>query len=101
MSAQRKQAILAVCNKHDVIICEDDPYSSLQFESWKLGAECATEATVSTDPKEFLDILSPSFLRFDIEGRVIRLDTFSKTLCPGGRVGWFTTNPQFRERLLR
>jgi aromatic amino acid aminotransferase I len=37
----------------------------------------------------------------DTEGRVIRLDSFSKTLFPGLRLGYFIANPLFIERLLR
>lgn len=39
--------------------------------------------------------------RVDTQGRVIRLDTFSKTIAPGVRLGWFTCNPMFAERLER
>lgn len=45
--------------------------------------------------------LSPSYLTFDYQGRVIRLDTFSKTVAPGCRLGWITSNARFSERLLR
>ncbi|KAJ2904803.1 uncharacterized protein MKZ38_007159 [Zalerion maritima] len=34
--------------------------------------------------------LIPSFLNLDTDGRVIRLDSFSKTLIPGLRLGWIT-----------
>jgi aromatic amino acid aminotransferase I len=51
--------------------------------------------------KEFLSSLVPSFLRYDFQGRVIRLESFSKTLSPGLRIGYFVANPQFTERLLR
>lgn len=37
----------------------------------------------------------------DIQGRVIRMDTFSKTVAPGVRLGWFTCNPMFAERFER
>lgn len=37
----------------------------------------------------------------DTQGRVIRLDSFSKTLFPGLRLGYFVANPVFTERLLR
>lgn len=50
---------------------------------------------------EFLDSLVPSFLSLDVDGRVIRLDTFSKTVAPGCRLGWMTAQPAFIERLLR
>lgn len=37
----------------------------------------------------------------DTQGRVIRIDTVSKFLAPGLRLGWFTTSPLFAERLER
>lgn len=45
--------------------------------------------------------LVPPFVQLDTEGRVIRLDTFSKTISPGSRLGHFTACPLFIERLLR
>eukprot|EP00899_Mesostigma_viride_P017101 jgi/Mesvir1/25392/Mv01431-RA.1 len=34
--------------------------------------------------------LGPSFLSIDVDGRVLRLDSFSKILSPGLRVGWLS-----------
>jgi len=50
---------------------------------------------------EFLDSLVPSYLSLDVDGRVIRLDTFSKTIAPGCRLGWITAQPSIVERILR
>jgi aromatic amino acid aminotransferase I len=50
---------------------------------------------------QFLQELTPSLLSMDTEGRVIRLDSFSKTIFPGLRLGYFIANPVFIERLLR
>lgn len=50
---------------------------------------------------EFLASLVPSYLHLDYQGRVVRIDTFSKTICPGSRLGWTTCNPVFAERLER
>ena len=49
----------------------------------------------------FLDSLVPSYLSVDYQGRVVRLDTFSKTVAPGCRLGWITTQPNLCERILR
>lgn len=49
----------------------------------------------------FIDSLVPSYLAVDYQGRVVRLDTFSKTIAPGCRLGWITTQPAICERLLR
>lgn len=37
----------------------------------------------------------------DVDGRVVRLDTFSKTIAPGCRLGWITAQPAIIERLTR
>ncbi len=50
---------------------------------------------------EFIDSLVPSYLNVDYDGRVIRLDTFSKTVAPGCRLGWITAQPAIVERILR
>ncbi|GAA5900164.1 hypothetical protein JCM5296_001475 [Sporobolomyces johnsonii] len=97
MPAHRRQEIYNICVQHDVIICEDDPYYCLQYPTYLLGDQ-PTSAKAST-PEEYK--LAPSFLQFDYQGRVIRLDTFSKTLAPGNRLGYFIANPLFTERLMR
>ena len=111
LSIQRRKDIYAVCSKYDVIIIEDDPYWYLQFPS-----AASTEAEMrGTSPPlaqpvhefdkssgyPFLDSLVPSYLNFDYDGRVVRLDTFSKTVAPGCRLGWITAQPAIVERLLR
>lgn len=50
---------------------------------------------------DFIQTLTPSFLSMDTQGRVIRLESFSKTLFPGLRLGYFIANSLFTERLLR
>jgi len=50
---------------------------------------------------EFLDSLIPSYLRLDVDGRVLRCDSFSKVIAPGSRAGWITAAPIFIERLTR
>ena len=49
----------------------------------------------------YLDSLVPSYLSVDTDGRVVRLDTFSKTIAPGCRLGWITAQPAIIERILR
>lgn len=84
----------------DVVIIEDDPYTMLQFEPYVLGSKSEPPAA-KADVPAFLDTMVKSFLTVDVEGRVIRLDTYSKTLAPGARIGWFVANKMFIERLLR
>lgn len=51
--------------------------------------------------KDLISSLIPSFLSFDIDGRVVRLDSLSKVLAPGIRLGFITASSQLIERLLR
>ncbi len=65
-SMERRQGLIEMANKYDLIIVEDSPYAELRFEG---------------------DIL-PAVKSLDTEDRVIYLGTFSKTFAPGMRIGW-------------
>ncbi|PSN74732.1 PLP-dependent transferase [Corynespora cassiicola Philippines] len=99
LSVARRTEIYALCVKYDIIIIEDDPYWYLQFPS-SSPAVAAPRPTKSSG-FEFLDSLIPSYLSIDYQGRVVRLDTFSKTVAPGCRLGWITAQPALVERILR
>ncbi|KAI4520693.1 PLP-dependent transferase [Schizophyllum commune Loenen D] len=100
LAADRKQEIYEICVKHDIIIIEDDPYYFLQLPQYQPGGDRALPSEGLT-PDAFLSGLVPTFLHFDREGRVIRLETVSKTLAPGFRLGFIISNPFFHERLGR
>lgn len=74
---ERKQAIYGICSKYDVIIVEDDPYYFLQFSKTRI----------------------PSYLSMDTEGRVLRLDSMSKVLAAGLRLGWVAGPKVLVERI--
>ena len=111
LSVERREELYAICCKYDVIIVEDDPYWNLQYpsatadEARSRGLPAPKPTKTYTPAKssgyEFLDSLVPSYLSMDKEGRVIRLDSFSKTVAPGCRLGWITAQPAFIERLER
>ncbi|KAJ6576367.1 pyridoxal phosphate-dependent transferase [Mycena sp. CBHHK59/15] len=90
LSTQRKKDIYDVAVRYDLIIIEDDPYFYQQAAPYT-GA--ITQAVVKETDETWLERLVPSFLRFDYQGRVIRLDTFSKSIGPGGRLGYYTGAP--------
>jgi DNA-binding transcriptional MocR family regulator len=93
--------LYALCALFDVIIIEDDPYWYLQFPSASRGPAYVRSKDQKSSGFPFLDSLIPSYLSVDFEGRVIRLDTFSKTIAPGCRLGWITAQPALVERILR
>lgn len=105
LSLKRRKELYKVCSKYDVIIVEDDPYWYLQYPSATARLpkkpEDAPSATWKKSGYDFLDSLVPSSLNIDTDGRVIRLDTFSKTVAPGCRLGWITAQPALIERILR
>ncbi|XP_068611926.1 kynurenine/alpha-aminoadipate aminotransferase, mitochondrial [Brachionichthys hirsutus] len=71
MTARRKQEVYELARQYDMLIIEDDPYYFLQFDKpW-----------------------APTFLSMDVDGRIIRTDSFSKILSSGLRIG-FVTGPK-------
>ncbi len=71
-SRERRESLVKLANKYDVIIIEDNPYGDLRYEGESM----------------------PSIKSLDTEGRVIFLGTFSKILCPGFRLGWVVAVPE-------
>lgn len=120
LSLPRRREIYEICSRFDVIIIEDDPYWNLLYSSAQSlsatfrGTSRSADFPVdiqhnylvqslkgSSTGYEFLDQLIPSFLSLDTDGRVIRLDTLSKTIAPGCRLGWITAQPGLCEQLIR
>jgi 2-aminoadipate transaminase len=65
-SLERREGLVKAAIKHQVVVIEDNPYCELRFEGEAL----------------------PSVKSFDKIGCVFCLGTFSKTFCPGYRIGW-------------
>ncbi|GKU24711.1 PLP-dependent aminotransferase family protein [Clostridium folliculivorans] len=66
MSLERRKQLADIANKYKVPVLEDSPYGELVLEGEKL----------------------PPIKSFDTDGYVIYFGTFSKTFCPGLRLGW-------------
>lgn len=66
LAGDRRERMVELAEEHDVLIIEDSPYYEVRFEGEKY----------------------PPIKHFDKYGRVIYLGSFSKTLCPGVRLGW-------------
>jgi 2-aminoadipate transaminase len=77
-SLERRKQLIALANEFDLIVIEDNPYGELRFE----GAAI------------------PSVQSLDTEGRVIHLGTFSKTFCPGLRIGWSAADSSILAKLI-
>ncbi|TVY28274.1 Aromatic amino acid aminotransferase [Lachnellula hyalina] len=95
-SRARREEIYAVAQKHDIYIIEDDPYYYLQLQS-------TSELKEPYDFQEALNHLHlpASYLSIDTDGRVLRMDSFSKIIAPGVRMSWITASEQIIERVFR
>jgi 2-aminoadipate transaminase len=66
LSADKRADLLRLAAEHDFTIFEDDPYVAIRFEGESL----------------------PTMLSQDDAGKVVYASSFSKTVCPGIRVGY-------------
>jgi DNA-binding transcriptional MocR family regulator len=66
LSLEKRQKLLALAGEHGFTIFEDDPYVELRFEGESL----------------------PTMLSMDTADTVVYASSFSKTVCPGIRVGY-------------
>lgn len=71
LSIERRRQLLALAAEWDFLVIEDNVYERLRYEGHDL----------------------PSLLSLDSNGRVIRVDSFSKVVAPGLRLGWVTAPP--------
>ena len=98
-SLQRRKEIYRIAQKHDIYILEDEPYFFLQMEPYT--GPNAPDVPPPASHDEFQKALVPSLLSLDTDGRVMRLDSFSKVIAPGMRLGWITASEQIVERFVR
>ncbi|CAA21918.1 aromatic aminotransferase [Schizosaccharomyces pombe] len=98
LSLSRRKKLLALARKYDIIIVEDEPYYFLQMEDYNGSLNPAQQ---KCDGSTFLKSLVPSLLSLDTEGRVLRLDSFSKLIAPGTRLGYITGNSMFIDHITR
>lgn len=75
-SLDRRRRFIETVSRYGVAVLEDNPYGELRFEG---------------------EIL-PSIKSMDRAGLVIGTGTFSKTFCPGMRIGWLVAAPPVIEK---
>lgn len=72
-SLERRQGFMKLVEKYEIPVIEDNPYGELRYSG------------------EFL----PSLQAMDEKGLVLSMGTFSKTFCPGMRLGWVAAKEEF------
>jgi 2-aminoadipate transaminase len=77
LSLERRRRIVQLAEQHDLLVLEDDPYGLVRFEG----------------------TAQPSLLDLDDGDRVVYASSFSKTVAPGVRVGFFILPTALRAEL--
>jgi len=89
---------------YDFIIIEDDPYGYIQLGKYNADDDQYNKYMSNEDgdkdeeyclEKYINEDLPNSYLKFDIEGRVLRLESFSKVFAPGTRLGFIVGLKEF------
>ena len=82
LSLERRRKLVQIADHYGIPIIEDDPYGDLRYEGEHLPPLIVMDAEYQKEkgPK--------SNGRSFVQGNVIYLGTFSKTLAPGLRLGW-------------
>ncbi len=77
LSAERRNRVIELARQHDLLVLEDDPYGLVRYEG------------------------EASSTLFDLDGgeRVIYSSSFSKTIAPGLRVGYFVLPVELEREL--
>ncbi len=78
MCLEKRKKLLELASKYDFYILEDNPYGELRYKG---------EAV-------------PTIKSMDVEGRVIYAGSFSKTLSPGLRIGFFSARDDILEKMV-
>lgn len=78
MSIDRRKRVAQLAAEYKIPVIEDCPYGELVFEGG----------------------VNPSIKSFDKEGYVVFLGTFSKTFCPGLRIGWICADEEILQKYI-
>ena len=79
LSGPKREALLGLAREHGFMIFEDDPYVSIRFAG---------------DPL-------PTMLSLDRDEKVVYASSFSKTVCPGIRVGYLVGPAELIARIVK
>jgi 2-aminoadipate transaminase len=79
LSRDKRDALLHLAGDHDFVVFEDDPYVALRFSGETL----------------------PTMLSLDRNERVVYASSFSKTVCPGIRVGYLVGPAELIARITK
>lgn len=89
LSLERRKQVIALLDRYDIPLIEDDPYSELRFEGEPLPSLLALESGRQAQKDQ------------PYQGHVVLLNTFSKVLTPGLRVAWIVGPQEVIQKLVQ
>lgn len=76
MADDRRKRLCELAAEYKIPVIEDAPYTDVYYDG----------------------VRHPSVKSFDKEGWVVNLGSFSKTFCPGFRIGWVNATPEICQK---
>jgi DNA-binding transcriptional MocR family regulator len=87
-SLARRQEILKLAHRYDVVILEDSPYEELRYENARIPSFAALEQQSLAGPGS------------DGKQLVVYIGSLSKVLTPALRIGWISADPALINKLV-
>lgn len=78
MSVEGRKRLVELANQYNIPVIEDNPYGDVIFDGKR----------------------NPAIKSFDTTGSVIFLGSFSKTFCPGLRIGWMCASQELLSKFI-
>lgn len=91
-SFEFRKKVYALAEKYNFLIIEDDPYGYISLPPFRTPEGFMSLEDFITVDEYLADHLTPSYLKLDTKGRVIRIETFSKLFAPGLRLGFMVAH---------
>ncbi|KAI3558528.1 hypothetical protein CABS03_08513 [Colletotrichum abscissum] len=100
-------ALRMLAKPGDYVLSEKFTYSTavetakpmgVKFLGVDMDGEGLLPESILQSPADLLNAIVPTYLGIDVDGRVMRMDSFSKVISPGSRIGWITAPQAVVER---
>lgn len=100
LKESKRERVYGLAKKYDFIIVEDDPYGYIQLGAFTDGVDNPFDDDTYDSARFVKERLLKSYIQYDSDGRVLRLETFSKVFAPGARLGFIVGHSELIRRII-